>query len=513
MSSKAPQKKEKKTLVVLSQAPKSNRPNAPGKKRIRYTVDSSSVAAFRSDPGNQYKREARQSLAPLGLSGRNAAMARQIMLPGDTTSPILLPAVTPATMCSRIIRKNYIIGPANISADGRCAILVYPDILTPAYVLAPGTALIPLAAGTFQMDLLFGPNSNSLGGMTGSAKVSSNDGQVTDIAIPGDVNLGGVIHSAFDISFTSSTTITLNMRKFKKSPGATECRLYTGVAGAWVSLGQTGAISSAYDKTNFIPPAGARYLAFVLLNSDNSPLYNNDLVQVQANVDVGLFGELAQLTTGSLSDHLFGSIPEYVMDSHIESGRVNSVSMLVSNTSSALNKQGEIFIGRVPFDAMIDWKTIDSTMTALPANREHHGPAEFGGYAWWFADALTNSEPDTVIKYSEALRGQEFLLCYMKGLNPALSTFNVSFAWNVEFYTRNQLFEKISTPPRLQDWEEIVHMLSLVPAASCNPEHEDLYKSIIRRGTAAVSGAYEHYKKHQSTYDALMKIIAGLSLA
>ena len=154
---------------------------------------------------------------------------------------------------------------------------------------------------------------------------------------------------------------------------------------------------------------------------------------------------------GGTSDHLFQEIPEYLLDSGIDSGVVNSLAILASNTSAELEKQGEIFAARAPRDILHDWPTIQDSIVALPANREYHGLAATGAYAWWLPDTIESSNPTTIAEYSEIVNKQDILIIYMKGLS-ANSSFNLTFVWNVSFHTRNQLFEKIQTPT-YRDWE------------------------------------------------------------
>lgn len=437
------------------------------------------------------------------------ALARSIMLPNNTSVPRPLPASAQAQVCTRIIRKNFVIGAQNLSADGRAAVVITPNLFGPAFILRPGSTLLPQAPAPFSIAGDF--RSGLVKGATGLGEFKSGDGAQSALAEQQVINLAGDTRTAWDISFTSNTHITCVIKKAAQHNAYVRVRYYAGTGGAWGAGGVTQPLSSlgVDTQTVFTVPAGSRYFGFWFEDQNGNPILGDNTVKITAHFGVGDAGEAVQATLGGTVDHLFQEIPEYILDSNIETGCVNGVSVLVSNSSSELNKQGEIFAARVSPDILLEWSTIVDAIAALPDNRRYIGLAETGAYAWWMADSVSTCNPVPIAEYQAAIRKQESLIVYVKGL-PATATFNVQIAWNVSFYTRNQLFEKIVTPPITDEWNAVYHALAQLPAASCNPEHESLFRSLAKRAFSAANGVYDHYQEHQKVYDGLVAILMSM---
>lgn len=458
-------------------------------------------------------KEAVKSLRSLKGDPRCLAMARQIILPGHTSSPLVLPASTPATLCSRIIRKNFVIDSSSISPDGRTAILMTADLFGPAYILKPGASVIPDNPGPCSFQGKFSAATlNVQGSLTGVGTIVSSDGANKAVEPLTTATAGGVTHSCYDVTVGSVMDVTYNVRKDSQHSSALWLCMSAVHAGAWTPTQRSPQITSANVAVQgtFGMGPGDRYFAF-WLEGDNGPIYNDATAKIDLSVTFGGQAGLAQFSLGGSSQTLFQKVGPYILDNDIESGRMDSMSMLVTNTSAALDKKGEIYITRATPDVLHDWANLEANITALPDNRKHIGAAEFGGYCWWMADTVETQNPAPIMEYAKSLNNQEIILCYIKGLDPLKSSFNVSFAWCVEFYTKNQLFEKVCTPPKMPEWDVMTQALSLVNAASCNPEHYDLFKSIITRGANAASAVYDHYKQHQAAYTALLGLLKALA--
>ncbi len=79
------------------------------------------------------------------------------------------------------------------------------------------------------------------------------------------------------------------------------------------------------------------------------------------------------------------------------------------------------------------------------------------------------------------------------------ATARLEFTWSVEFYTPNQNYEKILTPPRSPDWNAVYYALLCCDAAHCNPEHENYAVEFVSKVKKAVQSAAAWYDKHQDT--------------
>lgn len=453
------------------------------------------------------------SLAGLKGSRRYLDYARQMILPGHTSVAQVLPARAPAQMCSRIIRKNYVLGASNITADGRAAIVMTPDLYGPAYILHPGAILLPTAPGPFSINGRFTTDkSYVLGAMKGAGNFVSGNGLQKALAFPQRVDIGGDVRAAWDISCVSACTVVVRMRKANPFLQTCRVRFYTSSGGAWAAtFNGIQLASSALIETQYTVAmaANTRYFGFYFEDSDGLPSSNSDFV-VDFNISYGENSQTPQASIGSTTETLFQEIPDYILDSRIESGRVNSFAVLASNVTAELDKQGEVYACRAPRDILLDWEDPASAVAALPDNRKYIGNASTGAYAWWMADTIEASNPTTIGQYSSNIRGQDILVIFFKGLK-ATSAINVTFVWNVEFHTQNQLFEKIPTPPVTPEWEQMLHALALVQAASCNPEHEGLFSQIVSKGSKYAKAAYSHYKEHEQTYNMLMTLLSALA--
>lgn len=458
--------------------------------------------------------EANKAFKTLSARGRDLQMARSIILPGATNNPTPLPCSATAQLATRIIRKNFTLGSSNLSADGRAAIIITPDMYSPAYIMRPGTTLIPSVPGPFSM------SGNSeigddpvLGGFYGFQNFRSGSGSEASWADPIHVTLGGDTRTVFDIACVSACTVTAVLKRNSKHDAYVRVRFFTSVAGAW-SAAFTGVALGDYGTTvqqTIALAANTRYFGWYFENANGSPYIGNEgsSLRVEISLSYGEVGQTPQATLGGSADHLYQEIPNYILDSKIESGCVNSFSVLVSNSSSQVTKQGQVYAARCNMDVLTNWAQLESNIAALPDNRRYIGLAETGAYAWWMPDTIETAAPDTVVSYTNAVRKQEILIVYLKGL-PATATFNVSFSWNVSFYTRNQLFEKIPTPPLTESWLQTFHALANLPAASCNPEHESMFRALVKKVADGAGSAYQHYERNKVLYDSLAKMLMGM---
>lgn len=447
-------------------------------------------------------------LGGLKGSARSLKMARSLMLPGLAQPTRPYPALTTAQLCTRTINKNYVIGAANISASGTCAIMMSPNLHGPAYVMKPGVTLYPDAPAPFYINVDAKPGSYALGCFTGLGVFSGSDQSVN--AYPEDVTLLGDTRPAWDISNGLASTVDAYCKKLSQHTKVATITFYWAVAGAWTESSRLR-IADGMEETRNISltvPAGAQYFGFRFKDENDNPIKDDHTLRVSLSITYGAPTQTPQATLGGTATALYSHISEYILDSQIESGCINSMAVLCSNTSAALKQQGEIFACRAPPTILHDWGKITDTIVALPSTRFYTGPASQGAYAWWIPDTIESSSPSTIFEYANSIKRQDILFIYMKGLDPD-SSFNVSFTWNVSFFTKNQLFEKNLTPPVTQEWQNTYHALSALPAAMCNPEHVEMFKNILRKGVGVAGDLYANYQEHKAIYDALLGILGS----
>jgi len=174
---------------------------------------------------------------------------------------------------------------------------------------------------------------------------------------------------------------------------------------------------------------------------------------------------------------LVPAFSEAISDYEISRGRVTSLSMLITNNSSALSKGGSIAAGRVPV-SVDPFGDVTEQLSRLPPNKVWVRDAEHGAYCWWMPNTDEQANVSEVqnfrVNYSEA----DYLLAQVRDW-PVGASIKVTFRWCVEFYSPDQIFEKEHTPCLTEAYRVHRHILGLMPAATCNPEHEKNFKDYL----------------------------------
>lgn len=458
-----------------------------------------------SRPGRNYS--ANQSIAKI-FQGPYKSWARQIMYPGESSNPSVLPAETAGAFCARRIQKSFVIDGNSIAADGTCALMMSPNLLSPVEILQSGVSYIPVAPGqvNIQAELKAGANTTQM------FHISDITGAHADEPSSAIVDAAAVVKQGIYLATNNPCHISWSIAQVGQYDGPWTVKLWVRVPGGnWSAATSTPVVSGAnHALTQGTATIGTGdAICLSLCDSQGVVLPANQTLHVKASLAFSTTaGDGPSQFSGVAAKHLYRKIGEYIMESNIEDCRLTGMSMLVINTSAALEKQGDIYIGRIPRAGATSFTSdMPSYMAALPQNRVHIGAAEFGGYAWWYPDVIETQNPAPIEAMSAALSRQDILFCYMKGLD-ARSSFQVVFNWNVEFYTPNQLFEKIPTPIMTQDWRTLMCVLSSVPAASCNPDHFELFKQLIQRAYSGAQSVASHYKEHKALYDGLFGLLA-----
>lgn len=443
--------------------------------------------------------------------------ARQLVLPSSVSSPILLPAETTRQMCSRIINKVFDISAANLTASNSIVVVMGPNMLMPASVSRVGGTSIPsvgrdnlTAIGNLIQDEAILQNDQELSGLFKITTVNGSKGEAPLVRIVDSLGVakygllwnsaGGAVGSSVELHHTTSDT-ALYFNVASTSNGG-------GVA-PWASVVHVGPVFQGESLPfTFLVPVGTLGLSFFWSTDAAGADPTTDVVKY----NLSLHDSAAAVTLGP-DLTLFPEIPSSILDSKITDGRVVSMSMLLTNTASDIYKQGDISIGRVPVEMLLrppsEWVT---AMSALPENRRHLGPASQGGYAYWIPDSIQTSEPVSRIDFGTAYRDSEYLVAIIRNLDPLHASFRATFTWNVEFFSESQLFEKRLTPSVTQDYKELFRAVSMMPAASCNPEHEGLFRNLFQKAIGGAGAVYQHYQGNKAMYDAIAKALAAALL-
>lgn len=203
--------------------------------------------------------------------------------------------------------------------------------------------------------------------------------------------------------------------------------------------------------------------------------------------------------------HFAPAFSRQIGELDIANGRVLGMSMKITNTSHALNKGGNISIGRVP--SYSDFFTGQSEMmSTLPANRVYQNCLAEGGNVFWFPEQNDEWVFDSIEKKRQSYSDANVLLAHCDGYTVGAS-FRVTFGWTVEFYTTSQNFPKVPTPPWNNEFEIITSLISHMDAAGCNPESSNIFHRYLQSGRDYLKHAVEHLDMNKETYSALLSFL------
>lgn len=190
-----------------------------------------------------------------------------------------------------------------------------------------------------------------------------------------------------------------------------------------------------------------------------------------------------------------------------EYGRLTGLSLLITNTSSSLAKNGNIYTARVPHRQSPFSNPFDIQKDVADFYR---GDAAHGSYVWWLPGEESTRTMTDLIEATDQLESDSFLWAQVEGWGGTnTSTVLVTVTACVEFYALSQLYEKV--PPPIQDpqWERTMGILARLPSASCNPDHKAILQSILQNGKDVYDKASNHYTANRGLYDALLKMMLG----
>jgi len=476
MSSKQP--------LAAKSKPVPSQSNAAGKKpqRKRQPNTSQKLAKIRDNHartkpsfGSAQLRLAQQIIAPASISGE--------VLP----TPLVHSEPVVPRIYHRII--DYV-----VPASGKFTAVMSPDLFVPGSITNDSIKLIPTGGPG---ELVFQGGAAIVNpGPAGMVDIRGTFSTATEklITKTHDITFAGVTKRGLTVSTTGGGRFVITNKNQTKQ---FSCNIWYVQGGVWTDTGAV--ICAANSQMNFNIGANGGAIA----------LTHNGAVTVE-DVQVSWSFLTAQYTADptvmtSFSPAFADAISKY----NITQGRVLALTMKITNTSNALSKGGNISIGRVPsgFNAFAD---ISQEMSKLPANRRYQGPAETGGFTFWMPAQDDEWSLDEIPKKAQSYAQANFILAHLNGL-PVGSSFRITFAWLVEFYTAEESFNKIQTPPITEQWSALVALMSAMDSSCCNPESQGAFDRFVANTRAYVKGAKDHYERNADTYQMLMSFGAQLA--
>jgi len=361
------------------------------------------------------------------------------------------------------------------------------DLTDPGFISATGVTLVPAAVGILGLEgRAVGVNNGASEADTAQKFVANGASETPSmLQLQSIADSGAVSHAGFNLTPAAATSCSFVIYY----QDTATIRFWTKVAaGAWVLLGSRSGIVTSTQSFQVAIPINTNAIAFD---------FTAGPVSAPPSVSLQMTFDNAQVTSAAAAS-IAPAFPKFILDLGITSGRVISMSLLASNTSADVARGGNINAARAPFTHGV-FANIPSNIALLPDNRRYQGPASEGAYVWWMPSQIDEFEPNSVVEIVPSLREADFVIVNVTGWAPGAglgsSTFRLQFDWLVEFYTPNQLFEKIQTPPLVDEFELLYHQLLTVHAATCNPGHLDLLKEALRRGMSAVSHVHGIYSE------------------
>lgn len=407
------------------------------------------------------------------------------------------PNPTPGQVCARHIHKTLDITAADF--PNGVSIAMFPNLYQPGFITSEAAKLLP-AAG-------LGPCA-----IEGSFRLKAPTDSVADqnhlLATAGDVSAAiamvpfadeaGAIKQGFEITPVAAAQVmdytVQNVTPAKCTP---VFRILTKVAGGnWGVVKDITLAENADASGTCVIPMNSTHIAFT-----NTSTSGKD---VSWKLTLGLPNSCIHAGAGTT---LAPAFEEFLLDNDIEYGRVISMSLLATNTSSSLHNGGTINAARVPhkFDPFVN---VVPSMAGLPDNRRYQGDAEFGAYCFWLPGQEDEFELDGVSEKRRSLADAEYLFTRLEGW-PAGASFRLQFDWVVEFYTPNQLYEKVLTPPMTDQFRQFYYQLLLTPCAMCNPSHSDLLKGLLAKGISTVKSGADFYDQHKALIHGALEMLAA----
>lgn len=433
------------------------------------------------------------------------SLAKQIILPSTTSAPEIIPMQTPSACCSRMITKEFVLGVNNFTADGSSLILVDPDLRMGVDVYSTEARNVPSAPGPTLFNGTFLCGVPAYGAVQGPATFTSAADDSVSLAMPQESTaLGGVTKGNWPMYSYGAQVFNFTITPRTPAPNPVKLLFYTATAGSWGHTGESGIFQNATISGSFTINANSDRWGFTFADYQGNPMYKKNF---SYDISGTLSGD-GQIASGG-GVHLWRCLPGTVLDEGITDVRLSAMSVLVTNTSPDMLKSGQIYAARTDRRLLASWPTFTDQFSGLSANLRYDGEAKHGAYVFWTPREAASRNLLPVGKAYEAMRNEDSLIVYMKGVNlEQPPSFRIRVNYIFDFYTDNQLFEK-RLPRTLDDsTQALLNAVAGLPCASCNPDHVELFRSLVRRGLDGAQSMGQFYQDNKELFKMLFSIVA-----
>lgn len=264
-------------------------------------------------------------------------------------------------------------------------------------------------------------------------------------------------------------------------------------AGVWVLDDTT---SGAMPLNTYYVLPGAAYTAISINQTGNTALNPNP------NLILDGSGAAWVIPADSNTRSLYSS--DAITLGRVERARVTAMSMLVSYSGNMLNNGGVIAAARTQPHYIVTGNAYEALN--LLQDHKYSGPLSTGAYCWWLPGAY--GEMDFASKPVETTL-QTALHCAGQFVD-ATGSVTVTLTATVEFYSPLQIFSHITGPESTPEYFALLHLLSLAPAATCNPSHLDVFKGLLTKARGAYRAGESFVQDHPEVLSLMKKALLAL---
>ncbi len=437
--------------------------------------------------------------------------AAQMVNPAGIVSPVVLPDTGSGSVCARKFQRTVTFSQASYP---NLKIAMFPNLFMPGFIAGDSAAItIPAAAPGAVVatgELVTSVDDCSTGSFP-MKLLDSAGNQIIGLAQPLADGAGTKkIGFSGSLSNPCAITVTVKNNSAESKVAAPVVSLWNATAaGNWTQIGMPELLAPV-PRTSSVTASGTSGLAGI--TKFGIGVTGTNSRECKLDISISFSSAQVSLAAGKSFSPAFA---EQIIDDKIESGRVTHLSMYARNTSAEAYTSGVITAARVPanFDIAAQGTSWTELATRLPENRYYTGPLKTGAYTFWIPQQLDEFTLDNVHKKVDSYRGADYLVLEAKDW-AANSSVEVTFTWLVEFYTPNQNFEKIQTPPMFPEFQAVWHSLLRFPAAMCNPEHNKETGSFVKSVRDGLRSAYSFYKENSEIINTVGEaLIMGLMAA
>lgn len=431
----------------------------------------------KSKPRQRQRRPQRLQSKPIigkslkRVDERYKSYAELICNPAACPEPLILPDYGSHTVDVRRFTRIIDVDQADYPS---LKVVMNPNLHQPGFITCAQDGLIPSAGpGELALHGYFLNDGTNNGVLTSDFKAQADTEAAIMHLVP--ITYGGVTRYGFHVVGTATVGAkTFNIRFTNianTENGNPRIKFYNAYSNAWHTDFMTGVNANGFPL--------ARGTSYTITGEwDNAAQAMGFDIDSNKGIKVECAIQFNQVQAETYHiDTYAPAFQEQAIDQHVTKMRLTAMSMLISNTSSAVSNGGSLTIARVPH-GINHWGALPKEVSKLPTNRYMSGPAALGGYCFWMPRDQEEWAINDVGVKMDQYKTADFIAAELTGW-PAGASAKITFTWVVEFYTENQLFAKHETPIYDDRFGQLVQVLNRAPAAFHNPDHESGLASVV----------------------------------